>query len=70
LVFFQLLLWAHLWALLLLPLSLCSCLGGLASEPGVLAYCCCAVLALVSRPCTSYVGLYMLLLLIIRSCFS
>jgi hypothetical protein len=31
----------HLWVHFLLPLSLCSCLGGLASEPGMLAYCCC-----------------------------
>jgi hypothetical protein len=52
------------------PLSLCSCLSGLASEPGMLAYCCYPVLDLVSRPCTSYVGLCMLLLLIFRTCFS
>jgi hypothetical protein len=40
---------AHLWVLLLLPLSMHSLLGGLASEPGMLAYCCYAMLDLVSR---------------------
>jgi hypothetical protein len=44
-------------------LFLCSCLGGLASEPGMLAYCCCTMLDLVMLSYSFYLGHYLLLLL-------